>query len=289
MKKLIILALAAAVATACNWGSSTPDVTWTKSIESDIVTTNTETSDSFTDTTIVTIESKDITKPYLNFTIEGVRFVAMMPEVNFVLENVPFKLYASDDVNDPLYNSWTFSEKAIVPTVGGVSREEYTMHNFMGNISDDGVVLEFDVNFGGTIYHAAFGRNNALQTWEAQFECAANVVLNPGEGSTVTTDNLTISFFQANRSKQVVDITFRGIRFVEQMPEISFELENVPFSFSEDGTTRIFNVAGVMPVINGEQNEMYAISTFRGSVSKDSLMLDFDLEQMDVHTSITNL
>ncbi len=283
MKKILSIA-AAILMVACT--AETQTNTWTKSIEGNMVTVNTLTSSEYVDNAIVTVEMADITKPYFDLKIEGVKFVPMMPDVNFLISAVPFKLYASDDTNDPLYGSWVFNESAVVPTVGGVSREEYTMLNFKGSISDYGYVIDFDVNFGGTLYHASFGKLDAVQTWEASFTATATVVMNPGENSMVQEDEFTISFAQANLSKQVVDITLAGLKFVEQMPEITMEFKNVPFSYSEDGAQRLFNVATITPTVGGEAVAEYTISDFTGSVSKSSVMLDCDIAMMNAHVSV---
>lgn len=285
MKKLIFMALVPLMLSACS-DSFENNSTWSKSIDGDMVTVNTNSGDEYTDNATVTIESTDITKPYLNFLIEGVKFVPMMPDVTFLVSNVAWKLYASDDKNDPLYNAWIVNEKSVIPTVGGVEREEYTMHNFVGTVSDNGVTLEFDVNFGGVVYHATFGKNDALQTWEAQYSCSATVYMG-SDTANATTDDLTITFFQANLSKQVATITFKDFRFVPQMPEITFTLNNVPFSFSEDGTMRMFNVASLVPEVNGEPYEQYTMTNFKGAAARNSLMLDFDLSSMQAHTSIS--
>jgi hypothetical protein len=261
--------------------------TWSKSIEGNMVTVNTLTGSEYVDNAIVTVEMADITKPYFDLKIEGIKFVPMMPDVNFLISAVPFKLYASDDTNDPLYGSWVFNESAVVPTVGGVSREEYTMLNFVGSISDHGVVIDFDVNFGGVIYHATFGRNDALQTWEAEYTANAIVAINPGEGSTSSDDELTLSFFQANLSKQVTNITFKDFRFVPMMPEITFTLADVPFSFSEDGTQRMFNVATIVPTIGEQKYEQYTMTNFTGTVSNNTVMLSCDIASMNARVTLT--
>ena len=286
MKKIMFVAVTLIMATAC-LGKGEHSNSWSTTISDNMITTNVNTGESYTDAAMVIVETKDISKPYINLTIEGVRFVAMMPDVNFVLENVPFKLYASDDKNDPLYGSWVFSEKSIVPTVGGVPREEYTMLNFNGTISNNGLVIDFDVNFGGVIYHATFGKNEALQTWNAEYDASAIVVINPGENSTSTTDELTLQFSQANLSKQVVDITVKNLRFVPQMPDIVFVLKDVPFSYSEDGTRRLFNVASVVPQVNDQAYTQYTMSTLTGSVSNGALTLDCDIAAMNAHISIS--
>lgn len=285
MKKFILIAAALFAAIACNTDQNTNS--WSKSIDGNMITVNTSTGVEYTDNATVTVEMKDITKPYFNLSIEGVKFVPMMPDVNFLISDVPFKIYASDDVNDPLYGSWVFNQSAVIPTVGGVAREEYTMHNFKGSISDYGYVVEFDVNFGGSIYHASFGKIEVVQTWDATFDATAIVVLNPGENSTYSEDEFKISFAQANLSKQVVDITLEGLRFVEQMPEITMQLRNVPFSYSDDGAQRLFNVAAVIPTVGGEEMAQYTISNLTGSVSKSSISLNCDITAMNARVTVS--
>ena len=285
MKKFILIAAALFTAIACDTDQNTNS--WSKSIDGNMITVNTSTGVEYTDNATVTVEMKDITKPYFNLSIEGVKFVPMMPDVNFLISDVPFKIYASDDVNDPLYGSWVFNQSAVIPTVGGVAREEYTMHNFKGSISDYGYVVEFDVNFGGSIYHASFGKIEVVQTWDATFDATAIVVLNPGENSTYSEDEFKISFAQANLSKQVVDITLEGLRFVEQMPEITMQLRNVPFSSSDDGAQRQFNVAAVIPTVGGEEMAQYTISNLTGSVSKSSISLNCDITAMNARVTVS--
>ena len=280
MKKILIITTALLMAVACT-ANDERNNSWSKGVVGDVVTTNVESGEAYTDNAIVIVEMKDITKPYINLSIEGVKFVAMMPDVNFLVSNIPFKLYASEDKNDPLYGSWTFNEKSIVPTVGGVAREEYTMHNFIGSISDYGVVIDFDVNFGGVVYHATFGKNDALQTWEATYTTSATVTLNPGESSTSYTDDITLTISQANLSKQVADITFKDFRFAPQMPEITMTLTDVPFVFSDDGTQRLFNVASIVPKVGDKQYPQYTMSDITGSATNKSLILNFEIESMN--------
>ncbi len=289
MKKLIFMAVALLMATAC-MDLENKNNSWSRTISGDMVTTNTESGVAYTDNASVTVEVKDITKPYINLLIEGVKFVPMMPDVNFLVSDIQFKLYPSNDTNDPLYGSWTFNEKSVVPTVGGVPREEYTMLNFIGSISDNGVVVDFDVNFGGVVYHATFGRNDALQTWEAEYDATADVVINPGtEGAMTSTDQTLVSFAQGNLSKQVVNITFKDFRFVAMMPEITFTLTDVPFSYSEDGTQRLFNVASIVPTIGDQKFEQYTMTNFTGSVTNNAVMLNCDIASMNARVTLTGM
>ncbi|MBQ2424549.1 MAG: hypothetical protein II262_07085 [Alistipes sp.] len=287
MRKLIFAAVTLLLVTAC-LGSEKNKNSWSRTISGDMVTVNTESGVAYTDNAAVTVEVKDVTTPYINLLIEGVKFVPMMPDVNFLVSDIFFRVYPSNDTNDPLYGSWIFSEKSVVPTVGGVPREEYTMLNFVGSISDNGVVVDFDVNFGGVVYHATFGKNDALQTWEAEYKATADVVLNPGtEGAMTSTDETLVSFAQANLSKQVVNITFKDFRFVAMMPEITFTLTDVPFSFSEDGTMRMFNVASIVPTIGDQKFDQYTMTNFTGSVSNNYIMLNCDIASMNARVTLT--
>lgn len=287
MRKLIFAAVTLLLITAC-LGSEKNKNSWSRTISGDMVTVNTDSGVAYTDNAAVTVEVKDVTTPYINLLIEGVKFVPMMPDVNFLVSDIFFRVYPSNDTNDPLYGSWIFSEKSVVPTVGGVPREEYTMLNFVGSISDNGVVVDFDVNFGGVVYHATFGKNDALQTWEAEYKATADVVLNPGtEGAMTSTDETLVSFAQANLSKQVVNITFKDFRFVAMMPEITFTLTDVPFSFSEDGTMRMFNVASIVPTIGDQKFDQYTMTNFTGSVSNNYIMLNCDIASMNARVTLT--
>ncbi len=280
------MAVSLLMVTAC-LDSSQKNNSWSRTISGDMITVNTETSVSYTDNAAVTVEVKDITKPYINLLIEGVKFVPMMPDVNFLVSDIQFKLYPSNDTNDPLYGSWIINEKSVVPTVGGVPREEYTMLNFVGSISDNGVVVDFDVNFGGVIYHATFGKNDAVQTWEAEYKATADVVINPGaEGAMTSTDETLVSFAQANLSKQVVNITFKDFRFVAMMPEITFTLKDVPFSFSEDGSQRLFNVATIIPTVGDQKYDQYTMTNFTGSVTNNNVMLNCDIAAMNARVTL---
>ena len=64
------------------------------------------------------------------------------------------------------------------------------------------------------------------------------------------------------------------------------QLKNVPFSYSEDGAQRLFNVASIIPSVGGEQMAQYTISNLTGSVSKSAVVLDCDITTMNAHVSV---
>ena len=71
------------------------------------------------------------------------------------------------------------------------------------------------------------------------------------------------------------------------MPEITFTLADVPFSFSEDGTQRMFNVATIVPTIGEQKYEQYTMTNFTGTVSNNSVMLSCDIASMNARVTLT--
>ena len=159
--KLMIAVFAAFATTACMDEKAGNDSTWTKAYEGVMTTTNQETSVSSTDNATITIYQGSMFKNFIDITISDVRFVPMMPDVEFIIKDMNFELAKVDDKNDPLYGTWAFNKAEVVPTSGGIPREEYTMRNFRGNISDEWIRLEFDVNVMGAVYHASFDSSEA--------------------------------------------------------------------------------------------------------------------------------
>ena len=71
------------------------------------------------------------------------------------------------------------------------------------------------------------------------------------------------------------------------MPEITFTLKDVPFSFSEDGTQRLFNVASIVPTIGEEKFDQYTMTNFTGSVTNNNVMLSCDIAAMNARVTLT--
>ena len=159
--KLMIAVFAAFATTACMDEKAGNDATWTKAYEGVMTTTNQETSVSSTDNATITIYQGSMFKNFIDITISDVRFAPMMPDVEFIIKDMNFELAKVDDENDPLYGTWAFNKAEVVPTQGGIPREEYTMRNFRGNVADEWIRLEFDVNIMGALYHASFDSSKA--------------------------------------------------------------------------------------------------------------------------------
>lgn len=166
MKKVIVAALALLTVVGC-LKTNDPEHTWQRTLEAVASTENTSSGIKFDDQIEVTIIQNNVTAKVLSFELRDIQFVPMMPSVNFMLVDVPFTLYDhKDDVTDPLFNSWVFNVEKVIPQVGGVERTDYAMHNFKGNFSDTGLKLEFDVNFGGAVYHATIDTSAKLENEE---------------------------------------------------------------------------------------------------------------------------
>lgn len=163
MKKLIVAALAMLAITSCVKNDG-PNQTWERTLDAVAVTENTSTGTEFEDQLEVTIIQSDVTSRTLSFNLTGIQFIQMMPSVNITIRNVPFTLYDDKgDTTDPLYNSWELYAAEIVPQVGGVDREDYTLRNLRGNFSDNGLKLEFDVNVMGAIFHSVIDTSAKME------------------------------------------------------------------------------------------------------------------------------
>jgi hypothetical protein len=154
MKKIFLFAALLFSAVSCMKNDG-PNQKWERTLDAIATTVNTSANTKFQDQIEVTVIQDNVTKSSLSFELKGIQFVQMMPSVNFMLKDVPFKLYDhKGDDTDPLKGSWVFNEAEVVPQAGGVDRTDYTMHNVKGNFSDAGLKLEFDVHIMNAVFHA---------------------------------------------------------------------------------------------------------------------------------------
>lgn len=271
MKKILLLCAVLLAAVSCDneWGSTS---SWTKAFEDDMVTTGGVNTTPYKDPAVVTIVCNDVTQPVLNLSIEGARFVQGMPDVNFVLENLSFRLYDNGgDVNDPLTGAWMISYTSVVPKVGGIEREEYKMYNFRATITNK-IVMEFDVDFGGARYHAEFAKEDLeeeeIPTWSVSHNLDVETA---AEGVEPFDDEAVVKFLQADLETNKFDITVEGVQFVAQMPvSITFTLKGVAFTeieHNEWGKVKKFEVDSIVPYVDGEPNEQYTFTNVSGMVS----------------------
>ncbi len=90
---------------------------------------------------------------------------------------------------------------------------------------------------------------------------------------TVTAANGNITAFPASNfkyeidySKGLMDITLNNVRFSPKMPEITMELNDIPFTYTQNGMK--INTQNIIPVVGNEPMESYAISTLTGRIVK---------------------
>lgn len=272
MKKILFAIVTLLVATSCEkLFPSGIESSWSKAFTVTMVTTGGVNAAPYEEEATITLTSPDITEPVLNISIEGARFVQMMPkEVNFDLEGLTYKLYDNNgDNSDPLTGAWVITRAAVIPKIGGIEREDWKMLNFRVTITNT-VVLEFDVDYAGERYHSTFGKLAEEEVWEASHNLdirTSSVALGTFD------DEARVTFVQKDLRTNKFDITVEDIQFAAQMPKaITFCLKNVSFveiNHNEWGKVKSFNVPSIVPLINDEPNEAYTFTDVRGIVSND--------------------
>lgn len=265
MKKILMIAVTMFVSVAC-LNPDGYDNSYTSEFVGMMTTVNTSTQSAYEDPTTVRIIQEKLTIPEVDIEINDVKFVPMMPDVNFTIEDLAFSVYTSDDVNDPLLGFYKINYMSVVPKVGGVAREDYTMHNFIAYIGDQTINIDFDVNFGGAVYHAAFRlADNADEAeWESSYEVVASTV---GAGATFT-DDATVTAVQESKL-ELLTITLNNIRFNQMMPEVNFTLLNIPFDMVGDSKTRNVEVETVIPIVGSNPMPTYAMDNLRGTFDEN--------------------
>ena len=272
MKKILFAIVALLITTSCEkLFPSGVEHSWSRSFSVTMVTTGGINTVPFEEEATITLTSPDITEPVLNISIEGARFVSMMPkEVNFDLEGLSYKLYDNNgDNSDPLTGAWVITRASVIPKIGGLEREDWKMLNFRATITNT-VVLEFEVEYGGERYHSTFGKLEEEEIWEASHTLDVQTA---SEALGTFDDEAKITFVQKNLMSNKFDITVEDIQFATQMPNpITFCLKDVNFVeiiHNEWGKVKSFNIPTIAPYINNEQSEMYTFTDVRGIVSDE--------------------
>lgn len=164
MKKLLILMLAVVTAASC-MKDGRNEVSWSKSIIGTMTTRDVRTNQIVysTETAQAVIEVPDAFERSVNFHLDNVKFVEMMPAVSIVIPNLRFDVYNDSEANLYPLGSWVINETDVIPTVGGVPYENYKMNTVTGVISDDTVKLEFTLTFGEIPYRVTFVKDNPVE------------------------------------------------------------------------------------------------------------------------------
>lgn len=276
MKKFLMIAVTMLVSVSCLNGFKSDD-SYTSEFVGVMTTVNTSTQSSYEDAATIRIIQEKLTVPEVDIELNGVRFVSPMPEVNFTLKDLAFSIYTSDDENDPLLGYYKISYMSVIPYVGDVPREDYTMHNFIAYIGDRTINIDFDVNFGGQVYHAAFRLDEEKEEeayWSQSYMANMQVV---GGGSTYTNDAM-VYVEQWSKSKPQLTIELYYVKFSSMMPETKFTMLNIPFYTIDGSEARIVEVETVVPIdVNGNPNAEYAMDNVRGRFEDALLSLSFDV------------
>lgn len=276
MKKILMIAATMLVSVSCLNGFKSDD-SYTSEFVGVMTTVNTSTQSSYEDDTTIRLIQEKLTVPEVDIELNGVRFVAQMPDVNFTLKDLAFSIYTSDDENDPLLGYYKISYKSVIPYVGDVPREDYTMHNFVAYIGDRTINIDFDVKFGEHTYHAAFRLDEPTEEeayWSRSYAANMQVV---GGGSTFTNEPM-VYVEQWSKTKQQLTIELYYVKFSPMMPETTFTMLNIPFYTTETSTSRFVDVETVIPVdAEGNPKAEYAMDNVKGRFDDNLLSLTFDV------------
>ena len=132
---------------------------WNKNIVGDFTTSDAEGNSIYVDEAVKsTVYLGDVLEKSFDLKISGVQFVQNMPLMNIDLPGIPFTSDASD--SEPLSGTWTILPCTIVPTIGGVAYEQYTMTNFQGTIDENDFEFSFNIQYDGQTYTVTYSNEN---------------------------------------------------------------------------------------------------------------------------------
>lgn len=157
MKKLVILMLAVVAATSCiKEGKNS--FSWTKTIVGTMTTVDIRTDQTVysTETAQAQIELPDGFSNSINFHLDNVKFVEMMPAVSIVIPDLKFTVYNDTEEMEYPIGAWIINQNDVIPTVGDVPYETYKMSAVRAVITDNSVKLDFWLTFGNTQYRVTF-------------------------------------------------------------------------------------------------------------------------------------
>lgn len=132
---------------------------WNKNIVGDFTTSDAEGNSIYVDEAVKsTVYLGDVLEKSFDLKISGVQFVQNMPLMNIDLPGIPFTSDASD--SEPLSGTWNILPCTIVPTIGGVAYEQYTMTNFQGTIDENDFEFSFNIQYDGQTYTVTYSNEN---------------------------------------------------------------------------------------------------------------------------------
>lgn len=157
MKKLFIMMLAVVAATSCiKEGKNS--FSWSKTIVGTMTTVDNRTGQTVysTENAQAKIELPDGFSNSINFHLDNVKFVEMMPAVSIVIPDLKFTVYNDTEEKEYPIGAWIIHQNNVIPTVGDVPYESYKMNTVNCVITDYTVKLDFTLTFGDVPYRVTF-------------------------------------------------------------------------------------------------------------------------------------
>lgn len=132
---------------------------WNKNIVGDFTTSDADGNEVFVDEAVKsTVYVADILNKSFDLKISAIQFVEQMPLMNIDVPGIP---YTSDKPDgEPLSGTWTVLPCTIVPTIGGVAYEQYTMTDFQGTIDENDFNFSFNIQYNGQTYTVTYSNEN---------------------------------------------------------------------------------------------------------------------------------
>ena len=278
MKKLLLVALVAVVATSCMKDSKNTS-SWSRTYAG---TLTTELSASHKEVyreerVVAKLVCPDMFTKIVNFEFEGVQFVQGMPKLAICLPNLAFDLKKNEDESVELYD-WVIDRKNVIPTIGGVPYEDYKMSVVKGLITDTSIKVEFWMTMDGTEYHVTYFYEVPV-SWEHSYTGKLTTILEGSSEPAYNQEGVSAHADCPNLSKQVLTFDFINVRFVKKMPQLSITLPNLPYvkqtSDIDKVTSWIIEQKDVVPTIGGVPYENYKMSEVKGIINDDSVVIEF--------------
>lgn len=208
----------------------------------------------------------------VDITMEGMKFSSAMPmAITFVARGIEGTLSEED-------RKYHFSSSTVVPEIGGVPTEQFTMSNFAGVFDEYNFKLEFDITISSVDYHVLY--DTTIPPSYSYY------------GESTTTSSSTVPF-QSEASAKIelnslgspftVDVTMEGMKFSSSMPmAITFRVKNVNCVISEEDKKSHFSLSSVVPEIGGIPSESYTMRNFKGVFDDAGYTLEFDFTMSSV-------
>ena len=286
MKKILFLigALALMVSVSClpesgggRSSSAKFNGTWTV-----VNTESDETAVQKEDVTIV-VEILDASNKLMNITFNNISFAPGMPKITMTVSDIAFTPTIAEDGKS---QNFVFEQEGVVPTEGNTPYENYRIRSLRGYV---GTNVEIELEFENVPYLAIFSTKKSGSS-SAQFKGTWTATNTDSNTVTFQKENVTIDVVIPDVTKSSMNITFNGVAFVPQMPEIAMTVSDIAFTttIAEDGKSQnfVFEQEGVVPTVGNTPYENYKIKVFRGEIGKQ-VNIELELESITYTATFT--